>query len=185
MSAERLLARLDRVTQSAPDRWRACSQRTRRDIARSHWRSGNWATARCCSSVSTVAVPPTSSPRSACSCGDLFPEKPGPHRPAGRVRIDAGEVLALIDHEVTVAMLILQDVIERRAISAAGLRPARASRAENFRRTYLRRASQGQGGCAWLTTTKPPRVLPKRTRRTARPARCAGKTSPICARSLT
>ena len=24
MSAERLLARLDRVTQSAPDRWRAC-----------------------------------------------------------------------------------------------------------------------------------------------------------------
>jgi hypothetical protein len=109
-----LLARLQRVHQTAPNRWRAVcpahESRHRTQTLAIHEAADGTVLLKCFASCSAADVVGAI----GLQMRDLFPHSTSDHRAPTRMRVPAGDVLALIDHEVLVAQLILSDVSKSR-----------------------------------------------------------------------
>jgi hypothetical protein len=109
-----LLGRLNRVHQTAPNRWRAVcpahESKHRTQTLAIHEAADGTVLLKCfagCAAVDVVAA-------LGLEMRNLFPRSTSDHRAATPMRVPAGEVLALIDHEVLISLLILSDVRKSR-----------------------------------------------------------------------
>lgn len=116
MAVHVLLDRLDRVTQSGAHQWRArcpsCGGKSQKlsirelDDGRTllHCFGG-------CDVHDVIGAV-------GLTVSDLFPERTHDYRPATKSSIPAREALALVDHEVIVATLIVTDILKERKADA-------------------------------------------------------------------
>jgi hypothetical protein len=116
MSAAALLDRLDGVRQTAPDRWVAkCPAHEDRSPSLSIREIDDGKTLlQCFAGCSALDVLDSV----GLDWGALFPE--GGHKPAqpSRSTIPARDLLVILDHEITVAVLILHEIITTRKVGA-------------------------------------------------------------------
>jgi hypothetical protein len=114
MTAQKLLDRLESVKQTGPDRWLArCPAHQDRSPSLSIRELGDgrvlvYCFAGCEASDVLTAV--------GLDLGDLFPERLPEHsyRPS-HSSIPAGDLLSMLDHELTVIVLILSEIVEKRS----------------------------------------------------------------------
>jgi hypothetical protein len=117
MSAAPIIARLDRVRESGPGTWRArcpaCDSRS--DCLSIRELDDGRVLMHC---FRTQCEPGDILRALGLSVSELFPQRPNDHRyrPAKSL-MPAREALALIDHEVTVATLIISDVLRDRTVT--------------------------------------------------------------------
>lgn len=116
MNADFLLARLERVSQSGPDRWRACcpscggkSQKLSiRETEDGRILAHDFGGCPVSDVLSAVGL----------AVSDLFPTRLGQRYEPNKTAMPAREALALVDHEVLVATLIIRDVLKARTADA-------------------------------------------------------------------
>ena len=118
-AATRVLDRLDRARQTGPGRWIACcpahtdrspslSIRELDDGRVLLYDFGG------CDTESVLAA-------LGLTVGDLFAKPLGEFRPS-QSAVPARDLLALLDHEITVAVIILDEIVARRRVNEAQLR---------------------------------------------------------------
>lgn len=117
MIAERVINRLTRVKQTAKDRWVAsCPTAVHRHGDRSRGLSIRevqdrvliFCHAGCGAAEVLDAI--------GLSLGDLYDRRPDAHREApNTLRLPATDLLVILDHEISVAVLILGDIVRTRA----------------------------------------------------------------------
>jgi hypothetical protein len=118
MSATQLLARLERVKQTGSGRWLArCPAHQDKSPSLSvralddgRWLINCFAGCEPGDVLSSIGL----------TMSDLFPERLREHSYAAtHSSIPAGDLLIALDHELTVAVLILEDVLTRRTVNAS------------------------------------------------------------------
>src|SRR5665213_1480926 len=114
MSVSKLLERLDRVKQTAPGKWLACCPAHEDNSPSLSIRErGGKLLVYCFAGCGAVDVMEAI----GLSLADLFTEPLGHHIPSQFSRIPPGDLLVILDHELTVAVLILADIVSRRTVN--------------------------------------------------------------------
>ena len=118
MSAAALLDRLDRVKKTGPHRYTAgcpvCQSRRGRPISARILEDGRVLLHAFCGCTTETVLGAL-----GLELRDLFEQPLGHQLPPSHSRIPARDLLALIDREVTVATLILADVLEAHVVDEA------------------------------------------------------------------
>lgn len=115
-AAARIIDRLDRVRQTAPGRWIArCPAHEDRSPSLSIREIDDRVLIHDHGGCATAEV------LGALGLGlaDLYDRPLSHHARPSHSRVPAGDLLTILDHETTVAALIVHDVLDRRAVDAA------------------------------------------------------------------
>ena len=112
----RLLDRLDRVKQTAPGKWMACCPAHKdRSPSLSIRENEGKLLVHCFAGCGAVDVMEAL----GLSMSDLYEAPLAHHIAPTHSRIPASDLLVILDHEIIVAVLILNDVVQRRIVNAS------------------------------------------------------------------